>query len=401
MRGGQVTLYVAVGLVLMLTFAFFYFMLRPQASPNLGEGNYPALSNYLGSCLDLVMNEELDKLGQSGGLSVMEYPAFAHATVETEDVIYGVTVNRRQSPELAPYPAENELRTCILNPGSCTPQTRFQAGVFGDVQFPAICEPENSVACSYYPRSPPGTPSISVQSRFTARITERMTSCADAQQLSRSLGVQVSAGAPQVNVTFTRTGVIASLIYPLTLENGQESVPLHRTYKVRYLPVAEYAYDLARQITRDPTFNASADYANRSLLGSYAEGFSVQARKVNIVGVPSGVPAQSAATLITVTDEQSSLRGEPFRFSFLVEKRPLVALGPSSSCAIVQVYDLDKPGLLELPIEHSAQSCKQAFSTLVPGNWDGLCQSCAPIDGDIGDGSGDGPVNPGDVLVQT
>jgi hypothetical protein len=360
MRGerAQVTLFFIVGLVLIFTVAIIYLMLQSEdnqvAQATIDASTNPLLNSYLSSCVDSVAEDLLRSAGRRGSLpigagEVVEYP---HTDVELgsdiEQIIYGITRNRDASM-LTPYKhdapryPEWGLRlsnTALDIPGAETgdytgvEMLSFQDGYFGDVHFPATCSrqgmnaPGTMNACRYYPGSPPGTSTgRSTQELMIESFTGRLKPCVDAGRFGDTLGREVEeVGVPVVNITFTQTGTIVHVDYPLRFagEAQDTTVPFTRTYDVRYLPVAEFAYALAREETRNISFKID-ESSHYERLPSWREGFLVlrTSSAASAATIPGSAPIEAyrSSELITIVDERSRIAGAPYRFNFLVEDR--------------------------------------------------------------------------------
>jgi hypothetical protein len=371
---GQTTLFFAIGLVLLIIVALIFLLLnRTTSAPEtIDIANSRVLSQYVGSCLDTAVNDELEDLGKTGGVSLSK--GYPYATVKLGDesvpVIYGITKNRRtpgdagRQGDIVPYIESGtgkpvlpggstnyygvNLMTMLqfrsatrINPAtgnSFFPIPTFSDGYFGQVNFPPLCAKDgpnglgSTALCAYYAGTPPGmAQATSVQETLTARVQERVQQCVALDQFRDAIGPEVSAvSAPNVTLKFTRNNVLVTLIYNLTLQGKAQvsTVPFERRYDVRYLAVAEYAYALARQESRDITFDIAAEYNDRERL-PYLDGFSVEKTALSVTdrstGSLSGFSAKAdpaRADLITITDDYSKIRGQKFRFNFLIERRP-------------------------------------------------------------------------------
>lgn len=375
---GQVTLFFAVGLVMLIMLAIIYVALSRDDDPGAVDAvrslsQNAVVQQYLTSCLDTIMNDELQKLGASGGLSESAPSgAYPSAIIGSGDsarrVIFGITRNRdcgdppnatncAMFPVVYPAPKYPDdgvtLSHSTENKNTRLDFPPFLDGYFGDVNFAGVCSPAGSNApdspnpCRYYSASsprvvsnPPGTPGPSTQQELLARVNTRVASCADIGVFSRATGAQVTAvGTPSVNITFVQEGVLAFFEYPITVQGSTEAqtLPVSRRYDVRYLALAQYAFDLAREETRNVTFNIT-DPAHYGKLSSYREGFSVgKARNISISSPsPSGLNGVGSpkTDLVTILDARSRIDDVQFSFSFLVEHRPpmLDVLSAPANC---------------------------------------------------------------------
>ena len=335
MRGGQVTLFVIVGLVLLIVVGGLFMVLSKGAadkgSPIKGTTNVAVLSSFIGSCVDTVVTEQFQVLSRNGGAFSLE--GYAVGPVRDQAMRYGLTRNY-DTPDnemLKPYgylpPQYPDWNVFVTRSDLDTDGVRFddfQDGYFGDVYFPAICSktggnrPGMTFTCRSYEGNPPGTPGPSTQAEFEARVRDGVRSCANLRAFQEAIGQDVErVDEPSVNITYTFSNVLVTLTYPVVL-SGETTTRLEefrRDYRVRYLPLAQFAIDLAREESRNVTFDLTEDYTH---VRSYRPGFTVTANRDLVV---EGDTPTYRATLVTIFDSQSLLDGQSYTFSFLIEHR--------------------------------------------------------------------------------
>ncbi len=330
MRGGQVTVFVMLGLLLLLLAGILSAVLYSPVQERR-PANGQIVSTLIGSCIDSTVTAELTLLGQHGGVVSFtdESPSdTVRLPTGRRKILYGITPNAGGDilPETFPPPRYPDYGVSIenteRNPATGESWPEWMDGYFGDVHFPGLCDPtgtnglKSPLPCETYPGIPPGTPGgRSVQELLEDRIARRVQSCASPRQLSEILGEQIEMiQRPQANVTFTLTNTIVTVTFPAKLV-GKPTLRFHtitRDYPLRYLPLMRFVRALAKKDTRDVQFNMAADY---SLLPEYEPGFTVM--RQDDVQVASG----KHADLFTVVDSKSTLDGRSFTFSFLVEHR--------------------------------------------------------------------------------
>lgn len=334
MRGGQVTLFVAIGLVMLLVVGiFFTVMLKGDGDTDVREtASTGVLANYLQSCLDTIVYDELETIGQSGG--VLFFDRWPSAIVEGQRIVYGITRNHGgdgQLPGKLPLPQYPDWGVrkgmedwLYENDNPVRQLPAWQDGYFGDVWLPAPCSrastnrPGSTFTCRYYEGNPPGTPGPSVQELLEENVRQRVQGCADLRAFRQAVGSDVrSVGEPAVNVTMTYDNIIVRLLYPLELESGTKLEEFTRRYRVRLLPLMQFAIDLAKEETRNVTFNISGDYRD---IPSWREGFLVMQRAVRPEQI-TGQIESPRADVVSVTDSRSVIEGQSFSISFLVEHR--------------------------------------------------------------------------------
>lgn len=346
---GQITLFFLIGLVVLIIVGVSFLLLRPSAgSDTVDTVNAAVVTSVVGACLDTIVADELRIVGETGGLPSVEarpgveYPsAIVPFGTGARRIIYGVTANRDLGDLLPGAHAPPRYPDTMVAIGTShmfydaaldrlVELQPFQ-GHFGDVYLPAICAfggpngPSSPLRCRNYPGMPPGTPGPSMQEQLAQRIASRVASCASPEMLSASLGQQVtSVGSPVANLTFTPTNILVKLTYPLELEGSVttrvETTP--RTYKVRLMPLMQFAHALAHAEARNVTFDPVRDAA---LLPEFRDGFIVTRHEtVASEQRPSFAdrPLAARADVILITDQRSEIDGVTYSYAFLVEDRP-------------------------------------------------------------------------------
>jgi hypothetical protein len=379
MRGGkgQVTMFFAVGLVLVLVVAITFLLLariRDAAPVTLDTATNPALTSYVASCMDTVVGNELEEFGTTGGITYMPSDsAYGELLVEggLRKVAYGITQNRRREGiDLLPpiryfsaYPDKGvtiETSDYYDDNGTLKKIPSYLAGHFGEVQLPGVCAKTgpnglgSKYLCRYYPGTPLGTrgandSNASVQEVLVTRVRAGIKTCIDPNQFVQTTGRELTIqGDPFVNITFTPEAVLVGLDYNLALQGRSQITKAHfeRSYPVRLLPMLEYAHDLAKEETRNVKFALSdpAQYSDRAVLSSYLEGFTVtEVRPIPLMNAYSKYfDFNSQGSMVVVSDSHSQLRGRPYAFVFLVEnRRPVLNPVGDKACATVLAWDPD------------------------------------------------------------
>jgi hypothetical protein len=368
MRGGQITLFFIVGVVLLFTVALLYlFVQRNQVAQPLDVDN-AQLNAYLASCIDTAVENELLDLGEHAGIQERVRSSFP----SLEGHFYGI---KRKEPDqmigpwahpIPQYPNWSiTLANTELNDDGVTPLYPYQDGYFGDVHFMAPCSrasgnaPGSQFACRYYPGLPAGTPSgKSAQELAEAALQVKAQGCVNQGLFQRTFGSDVRVQDPRLNLTLTPQLVLASVDFPLTVNGQAHELHLERMYALRYRALAEFSYDLARKETRDVHFNI-IDPADYKTLSSYKEGFKVE----RIQG--------TAADLIIINDTASRVRNNPYAFQFLIEHRNPMIDPSSTDCSNLAAADPDSTplqctmqnGIIYIKNEYGLTDCLRPGTT--------------------------------------
>ncbi len=342
-RRAQITLFVAVGLVAIIIFGII-FLKSSSTNPTVKEtatntvnniADDAVISQYLSSCLDTVVNNELRKFSKSGGLTDENSQPSAVRSGQTIPTLYGLIINNdddynQPRAEYSPdYPSAgvsfytSSKKNFKPYPGNLEKFQPRESGYFGDVTFPATCENSGgnimsgANPCNYYGGSAP-----SMQKYFTQQITIKAQSCANSDIFNRNAGNRIDAiTAPIPNVTFTPDMILVTFKYNITLKDkSQEVLPITRKYSVRFLSIAEFAHDLAFEESHNIFFNISNELSYKSI-PSYRDGFVVLKKNKENISSHKFVNPVTAASLITIIDSKSSLDNVAYSFSFLMEHR--------------------------------------------------------------------------------
>ena len=411
MRGrGQVTIFFALGLVLLIAAGIIYVMLtrvqESEAAHAIDITANPALNNYVTACLDTIVNDQLAELGRTGGLSLID-PAqqvqYPYREIKIDGVyvrvLYGITQNRRDITrgDLIPEPGSEDRNIDFANitiycreghklpdlPPDCFKLPNFLDGYFGQVNLLPLCEkngsngPGSSVLCTSYPGTPPTSIGSSVElpsieGMLREKIQQKVATCISPQQFRETVGQGfVAAGTPNVNVKFTETNMLVNLTYNLTLEGSTKSslLQVDQRYPVRILPFLEYTLALAREETRNVSFNIGSpfDFRDRQRL-PYLDGFNVTRRTADVTASPpeaGGVnPSMSfivnGVDIVTVTDNRSVVNGKPMSLTFLIEHRPpMIEALRSRACTAERGRDPDD-GAVSVKSDPGSPLCQMA-----------------------------------------
>ncbi len=348
-RHGQITMFVIIGLLILLVFGIFYLLFgAQQGSENLHErvqgtvamSDMALIDRHVGSCLDAIVKDELRIVGDTGAADGVGPSAILGTGASQTRVAYGVTRNAApQDTDVLPianapprYPDWNvTIAQSTHDPRTDRPFPAYSGGYFGDVQFAAACDrtgpnaPGAFVACVSYPDNPPGTRGPSVQETLARNIAQRVASCASPSVFSQAIGRDVMrVGDATLNVTYLPSEIAVTLTYPLVLSGDivLETQPISRSYDVRLLAILRFADDLARAESRNVTFRIEQDYQR---LVSWKPGMTVRrSRDVPVSSILSGGSAGSItplADMVVILDAQSDAGSGAFPFRFLIEHR--------------------------------------------------------------------------------
>lgn len=387
MRGerGQITLFVIIGLLVLFVIGIFFLLSASRAREDdaragtqgvIDAASAAAVSSAIASCLDAIMSDELKLLGETGALpSIDGYPSgiVPYAT-GARRVIYGVTRNRNEiqdppsvtilpiaydTPRYPDHDVTVELSDHYFDAdlGRLVRFDWFQDGYFGDVNFPAICDvdgsngPTSPFRCRSYPGMPPGTAGPSMEQQLRERVSQRMQSCASPRMLTDAIGQTItSIEAPRVNLTFTPNTILVTLTYRLDIEGTGTSTltTTPRTYPVRLMPMLQYATALAREESRNASFNLTRDYER---IQGWRPGFSILRTTASPTDKrPSMTPAiVPQADLITIIDTRSAIDGAAYPFLFLIEHRAPM-LDPVLSEGVEERFTITANEVLEVGV---------------------------------------------------
>jgi len=311
MRKGQITIFVIVGIVIIILAGLLIFVRsRVVDTPNNADSQViefkKSVSAYVTDCLGLVTAEAVKKAGEQGGdLYDIIDPACSSATPATLDkcvwnprvglpmgsngdnflqftdddsntyfVSYGI---KRYVMWKSSY-EELSSRT-YDSPDYPEPDFSLAAGVmpthkpfFGELALRKVCDNNGANAANsglmsnpcgalsydtFAPHFPP-VKNFSVQEQLEFYIETNIGKCAKFDSFMKK-GYAFSVGAPNATVTLSTNAVFVSLDYPLNVTRQNNSAPMTFSTSVNMPMKAmfEFAYELLDKDIKDLNYDLS------------------------------------------------------------------------------------------------------------------------------------------------
>lgn len=381
MRRGQITLFVIIGIIVLILFLFILLIrnvtITQPFNPNAFGTPYDAtlIEGYVGTCMDLVSDEAFTKLGQQGGLlyesqgglhtySIAHPPVMLapqppapavpfqfFATPSSLDwPIHDVSaLDRRQPnhvwvsfglvndsgyaarpPDRAPpeYPVANTAIADLedaLRPWSA----RSRDGPFGQFALPKLCDStgpnamnplHQNIRCPAYLQPLPLNPvhGPSIQESLTEYVENGMLGCLEQTELESRLGTSVEIVRPNASVVMTENRVTLDIVLPLAL--GSADGALRFGQFTRQYDVRLYkVYQYLFHLIKAASKRPYFSFNESTNYTSITPHYDgFVVQQQRVRNISSG---RQDLFLVTVTDPYSTVGKTSWAFQFLVQNR--------------------------------------------------------------------------------
>ena len=243
-KRGQLTLFVIVGIVLIMIFAFLFFAvqtissskLKQQAESNLNQIiQSSTLNSFVNQCVEKSLNDGLKLIGTQGGKITKEQGGTATSDFipffrdsKQENVSYGIkrdaTICASETPE---YPCQKNDAVCsnpsnLGSPAYCAffyPTNDFYR--YSINQLPPLCKTAQD--CSFEARScPTGALACSIRSiqgQLEAYVSNKTNECVNLDQIAAlNRSVKLMKGNITTKISVGELNVIAVVDFPIVAQ---------------------------------------------------------------------------------------------------------------------------------------------------------------------------------------
>ncbi|MBS3098267.1 hypothetical protein J4209_05725 [Candidatus Woesearchaeota archaeon] len=297
---GQVTLFILLGLLIVIVFGFLFYLIgytaKKEGEPTVEESQklsleFKPINEYVIACLDTVSKDALLKVGKQGGRILIS----EGGTLINYEGIYD---NANEHVSYALYPPSP-----FIVPGPWEyPWENFgsddvRIGVFGGNNLPPLQKIEGA---------------HSIQAQLESYITKKMPDCLDFSVFEEK-AFEINAGKMETEVIIGKKDVAVHLKYPIGIKNlatGQ-SARVEEFYIKIQVRLKE-VYNFARWLISNDITDIELDIGSPSNNKNYLA--------VNILG-GDGTSSMGYDDIIKVTDEKSKIKGTPYSFSFARKNR--------------------------------------------------------------------------------
>jgi len=352
---GQVTVFVILGIVLILAFSFA-FMVRSSLSTGKLEAEAQeiltdaletsSIDYYVESCLEQITTEALVTLGEQGGKLHMrngdpgEDFFILNESGVTTPINYGIKPNTKCPEVISTPPSYPRSKLSLENFQSVYETSTCKAlketsGFLGEMGFDLLCYrygPNSraesgglwGIAC---PKEFLTSSENNTQTLLENYVSLTLPACANLSFYEDYFGH---------NITFPKDGRFASTLiygfdgltieaqYPFIVKVGKKQVKTFHNFsyesKIPYREIYQYVADLAAEETGNHSFNISRDYQT---LGSYHWSYNVTFIEDPCKQVWSGdcLPGTEHDDLVLVEDKNTYVKGKPYKFIFAIKNR--------------------------------------------------------------------------------
>lgn len=361
-RKSQVTVFIIISLVILLMIGATYYMIGSRIvktgeeeirKQQIGAEKVAPVREYVESCLSLASSEGLELLGKQGGYIYKSQGGIVNdplpgdvgkTFIEYEQTIarYGIhapisdvgTIFFAETPE---YPWETFPEIYSPEDPSELVYEEYLEGYYGMNEVPLLEKPEEN----------------SIQEQLEKFAVSRMVECVDWNIFSEQ-GIEVSAGEPNVTVTFAESDVNFNLRWEIEITEavtGAET-KLSRfstNYPIRMRKILEFVMLITDEDVTDISYDIQA-----------SDGLITAYRTADIYGKDD---------LITIRDEESMMLDKQYEFRFVRENR---------APALYYIHDIPyevcngsvvkeaSPGMLEITDSCDENSYKLNFTAIDP-----------------------------------
>ncbi|MBC8494977.1 hypothetical protein H8D36_02385 [archaeon] len=366
-KRGQITIFIILGFVLIVTFAFLLFarstilqgQLQTQAEIVVREAIESSNINiYVESCLDRIGDDAIYLLSLQGGrlytsqggsfpdpnpadlgknyLTFNFSQSFHNISFyNSSNVSYGILPNLNSSClylSLPGYPFFNTsldmIKSKYHNKSVLTGLCGSDTGAFGVFSLPPLCDPTGSNrinvtgnnqsfyrfgSCKF------GYGDNSVQVQLETYISNAIKSCVDFT-VFENYGYNISVlNEPNTTVTFADEYFIASVQYPLYVQLRRSRFKTHASFDskrdIRFKQFYEYIQSLLQKEYKDINFDIESGYDNTFM--GWDQAISLLRVSNPCVGCSTGIYDD----LFQMVDNKTTIRGSPLVFLFYVKNR--------------------------------------------------------------------------------
>lgn len=315
-KKAQVTVYLILGLVLVMSFLIIIYLVGSATTEKLGDEERrvltaaleaSAVNYYAQICLDNALEEGLILMGRQGGVIYTDQGGITtkdtnEYSVQGDDLVkYGVKKGNILVPN---YPCPDLTST---EPDYCRYPQSGTVYLFGVKTLPAL---EGDL--------------FSIQGQLQHFIENYVQDCVNELVSNGTFGVEIEP-ADNINsttVVFSEKATLVKMEYPLKVRvGGREPIVqyLHWTARadVRFKVIWEMVNDFLNDDVVDAEFNLDADdfgadiYDNTRFLPNYFFGKGVKISEL-----------KGENDIFILNDTSSQIDGEPYIFKFARQNRP-------------------------------------------------------------------------------
>lgn len=246
-KKGQVTLFIIIGLIVLITVAGIFFLKKISTEAKLGialeqdsaEGEAAVVQAFVSKCLEDTAKESVVLLGQQGG----------YINLSRTDI-------HNQQFALA---------------DDTTDSTSSDAVSFGPLHIPYWWYEDSVHGCTRCSITTKNIPTINImEEQINAYVTEKIGICLNNFEQMEAMGFTIfAAEKPSVTSAIADKNVYVQLIYPLTISKEASASKLENWYVELNVPL-ENIYNAANEIVAMEIRNQFLEQITLNIISAYS-----------------------------------------------------------------------------------------------------------------------------------
>jgi len=351
-KSAQITMFVILGLVLLIIFIIFLAIinsLKPKSASVegiLNELEAGRIKNHITNCIIQVTTEGIEKIGNNGGViydfegGTIPFNRFNlgidylnYTTLgKTYFVNYGLKKNLfcqkvNYSTPAYPYldtPLNNLgsiYSSDIISPPSCDFSQPYSSydGFYGQNVMKKLCHTLRLTSCESFARGLDA--GLTIQKQLENYTAQKLPLCINFDAFNQKMTVNISAQAPpmaEVNIHDSDLLVIVKYPIKISFENQEPIIKVfdyQTTLNIRLARTYNFLYNVFSLDSKKIDFNTSIDF-----ISSVQWRDGLELKKYKDVCSTCGLPYKFD-DIIEVTDRKSMVKGKAFVFRVAVEDR--------------------------------------------------------------------------------
>jgi len=319
----QITIFMILGIILLLTFILLYFISdiakKPAGKERVEETFENALASqsikqYVTSCLENALQDGLIILGNQGGFlfidqgSIIPRTLVKTAQLNQENITYLIRPVPLQPPWYPCFTPENPPGYCNFT-NNLTRFPKLYSYSFGTSKLPFLTKKQGA---------------FSIQAQLEQYVSSYTKRCINIQSLialPELAGYNISEGNISANVSFGANDVSAIIDYPVSISSGNKKISKVISYgakiNIRFLKIYESVNDMIQKDNNYLEYALVEDTLLGFFLGNplkFRELYGATITKIQI-------PNNTYDNIIIINDSLSKIKGEPYAFKFAIQNR--------------------------------------------------------------------------------
>lgn len=239
---GQVTIFVALGVVVLILAGLAVFLLQPRTElfeSDIAEAE--EIHNLIEQCLEISLKDAIIKVGQNGGYVNLDDAGldYGFSPIDSDYLSY--------SPNTLPYWYYSSK--CETGSGYCSYSKK-----------PPLCKTSDCLLINSYGRN-------SIQYQIESYVESRIAECTDLSAYDGRVDVEQSI--PIVNIEIAQKQVIASLIWPHKISQLDKEVSFQDFVSSQEVNLVK-AYELAELIVNEERQSGTFAKQTMSMISLYS-----------------------------------------------------------------------------------------------------------------------------------